>query len=294
MAEITPQRIGELMRGVFKILMDQPEGLHSNEVMKRLEDLVPPTDFENTHYEKNPQFRRYEKIVRFHSIAVVKAGWLVKDKGQWTLTDAGREAYEKITNPAQFTREARRLYKQWKADQSPDPEGTGDEAEGETTTALEEAEEAAWSGIQEHLSEMNPYDFQKLVSGLIQGMGYHVDHEAPPGPDGGIDVVAHTDPLGIHGPRIKVQVKRRADRLSVHEVRSFMAVLGDGDVGVFISTGGFTKDAETEARKQEKRRVMLLDLKRFFDLWVTHYNDIPDAPQRLLPLRPVYYLAPPS
>jgi predicted Mrr-cat superfamily restriction endonuclease len=39
-------------------------------------------------------------------------------------------------------------------------------------------------------------------------MDYYV---APPGPDGGIDLIAHTDPLGTTGPRIKVQVKRRDD-----------------------------------------------------------------------------------
>jgi len=38
-------------------------------------------------------------------------------------------------------------------------------------------------------------------------MGYHVAWVAPPGPDGGVDVIAQSDPLGINGPRIKVQVK---------------------------------------------------------------------------------------
>jgi restriction system protein len=37
---------------------------------------------------------------------------------------------------------------------------------------------------------------------------------------------------------------------------------------------------------------MLLDLKRLFDLWTEHYPRIPEQQRRLLPLRPVYYLAP--
>jgi restriction system protein len=90
-----------------------------------------------------------------------------------------------------------------------------------------------------------------------------------------------------------VQVKRSGDRMSVRDIRSFLAVLAEADVGLFVASGGFTKDAEDEARNQEKRRVMLLDLRRLFDLWVEHYDKIPEANRRLLPLRPVYFLAPP-
>ncbi len=58
-----------------------------------------------------------------------------------------------------------------------------------------------------------------------------------------------------------------------------MSVLADGDVGIFVSTGGFTKDSKDEAHSQERRRIMLLDLRRLFDLWVEHYDKIPE-PQR--------------
>jgi restriction system protein len=42
MAEVTQKRIGELHRGVFKILIDNPEGLPAKEVLKRMEQVVPP------------------------------------------------------------------------------------------------------------------------------------------------------------------------------------------------------------------------------------------------------------
>lgn len=288
MAQITRERGGQLLRGVFKILLDHPDGLPAKTVIERVEAIVPPTEFEQMRYPRNPNSRRYDKIVRFQTIAVVKAGWLVKDKGQWSLTDEGRKAYERFADPNDLAREAGRLYRKWAKDQ-PDEIDEDDQSE-EATATLEEAEEAAWAEIQEHLSEMNPFDFQSLVAGLLRAMKYHVSWQAPPGPDGGTDIIAHTDPLGISGPRIRVQVKRRQDRLSVDGVRSFMAVLGDGDIGLFVSIGGFTKDAENEVRGQERRRIMLLDLKRLFDLWVEHYDKIPETAKRLLPLRRVYYL----
>ena len=87
-------------------------------------------------------------------------------------------------------------------------------------------------------------------------------------------------------------MKRRADKIPVAEIRSFLAVLGDEDVGIFVATSGFTSEAETEARSQERRRLMLLDSKRLLDLWIEHYRKIPEEARRLLPLRPVYFLVP--
>jgi restriction system protein len=291
-AEITRRRSGELVRGVFKLLLSHPEGLQAKAVLEKLADIVPPTEFEKTTYPRRPDVRRYEKIVRFSTIGPVKAGWLVKNKGLWTLTDAGRKAYEEFVDPEQLMKEAGRLYRQWAAEQPQEPDTPVDEGSPDAATTLEEAEEAAWAEIEEHLESMNPYDFQELVAGLLRAMGYHVAWISPPGPDKGIDVIAHTDPLGIQGPRIKVQVKRRSDKTTIDGVRSLLALLGEGDVGLFISTGGFTRDAEDEARRQEKRRIMLVDLKRLFDLWVEHYDRIPEVQRRLLPIRPVYFLIP--
>jgi len=46
-----------------------------------------------------------------------------------------------------------------------------------------------------------------------------------------------------------------------------------------------------EASKLETLRA-LVDLKRLFDLWVEHYDKIPEVQRRLLPIRPVYFLIP--
>src|ERR1035438_7885227 len=117
MPEITRKRIGELQRGVIKILVDYPEGLPAKDVLQRLEKTVPPTNFEKGNYPKHPNVRRFEKTARFATIGPVKAGWLVKTKGRWYLTEEGKKAYKQIHDPAQFEREASRLYREWKAAQ---------------------------------------------------------------------------------------------------------------------------------------------------------------------------------
>lgn len=291
MAEITRQRIGELLHGVMEILTDQPDGLPAKDVLARLEASVPPTPFEASSYPGHPNVRRFEKIVRFSTIPVVKAGWLVKDKGRWFATEEGLRAHNSLPDPEKFAREATRKYKEWKDEQpvTDDPEPS--EAP-EAATILEEAEEAAWEEIRQYLAEMPPFELQNLVAGLLRAMDYHVLWISPPGPDKGIDIIAHEDPLGIKVPTIKVQVKRRQDRISVDGLRAFMAQLGSGDVGLFVSTGGFTKDAEDEARSQQIRRITLLDAQRLVELWVEHHAKIAESARRLLPLRPVWFLDP--
>jgi restriction system protein len=296
MAEITRSRVGELMRGVIKILQDHPDGLPAKEVLQRLEQVVPPTGFENSDYPKRPGVRRFEKMARFATIGPVKAGWIVKGKGRWYVTEEGKKAFDQFQDPAMFAREAHRLYREWK-ESRPEPneeiEAVGTiEKVVDTASAVEEAEENAWTQIEQYIQAMNPYDLQRLVAALLRAMGYHVSWISPPGPDKGIDIVAHNDPLGTSAPRIKVQVKRRADRVNVGDLRSFIAVLGEQDVGIFVSLGGFSRDAADEARTRETRKLTLVDLEKLVDLWVEHYEKIAEGDKRLLPLKPVYYLAP--
>jgi restriction system protein len=295
MAEITPSRQGELVRGLFSILKDTPEGLQAAEAIRRLEQIVPPTAFESTYYEKTPNARRYEKIVRFSTIGPVKAGWLVKDKGQWTVTEDGLKAYTDYPDSRAFFLESKRLYREWKKTYTPPEVADADDAEVETTATVEEAEEVAWSEIRNYLVTMPPYEFQALVGALLRAMGYYVLWIAPPGADRGIDLVAYNDPLGTRTPRILVQVKRQGDtKTAVDGLRAFMAVLGDQDVGIFISAGGFTSEAEREARSQQNRRVTLIDLSRLVELWVEHFAALNDEDRQRLPLKPVYYLSLPA
>jgi len=151
MPEVTRKRTGELVRGVFKILLPHDDGLPSKDVFQQLEELVPPTRFENETYPNKPDTRRYEKIVRFSTITTVKAGWLIKDRGQWSLTDDGRSAYERITDPEEFAREASKLYRKWKRGQV-DQDDTDDGDSPGASATLEESIEAAWTEIHEHLT----------------------------------------------------------------------------------------------------------------------------------------------
>lgn len=223
---------------------------------------------------------------------------MTKSKGVWTVTTEGVAATAKYADPPDFMREADRRYRVWKKAQPDDggdyqDEATSDEPDLLASSSLEEATEAAWSGIRSFVAGLNAYVFQDLAAALLEAMGYHVAWVSPPGPDQGLDILAYRDPLGTEDPRIKVQVKQRPDsKTSPDGIRSFMAILGGSDVGIYIATGGFTPEARREARNQETRRVTLIDLDRFVELWVEHYEQIDEANRGLLPLRPVWFIDP--
>ena len=265
MPDITRRRTGELLRELFSILIAAPDGMRAKTALETLAGRVTLTPFEAGNYESGN--RRFEKIVRFATVDCVKAGWLLKDKGIWSITDEGRAAHAELTDPEAFYRRACQLYAEWRAAQ-PDSEAAAVDAAPSTaanaaenaakavSVTFEEAEEQAWAEISQYLRAMNPYDFQDLVADLLRAMSDHVSWVSPPGKDGGLDILAWPDALGTRLPRIKVQVKRQQHAVNVDGLRSFMALLGDDDVGLFVCTGGFTKDAETEARTQACGRAI--------------------------------------
>ena len=122
------------------------------------------TPYELDSYESGG--RRFNKIVRFATVDCVKAGWLVKDKGIWTITDEGRKAYAEMTDPEVFYRKAVKLYNDWRAAQ-PDAEPAPSPADADATDVLglaeagstakavsitfEKAEEQAWDEISHYL-----------------------------------------------------------------------------------------------------------------------------------------------
>jgi len=298
MAEITIPRTGAHIRKLFEILSSNPDGLQAAEALKKLATVVEMTPYEAGLYESTGT-RRFEKIIRFATVDCVKAGWLLKNKGVWSITDAGKKAMSAYPDPEAFYREAIRLYRAWKrsATSTEDAESLEELSPGITATAeasvtFEQAEEQAWNEIETYLRAMPPYELQDLVSDLLKALGYHIAWVSPPGKDGGVDIIAHTDPLGTQAPRIKVQVKRTAQKIDLQTLNSFLAIIDKDDVGLYVSTGGFTKDAEDAARKQTSRKITLIDLERLVDLWIEAYGKLDEKSRRRFPLSPIYFLTP--
>lgn len=290
MANVTRRRTGEFLRKAFELLLKKPEGVPAKDVLDYIAKNMKLTDYESGAYASTPNVSRLEKIVRFATIDLVKAGWLLKVKGNWIVTDLGKEAYDKYSDPEDFYKQAVTLYHIWKKSRPTVDDVIESGPTDKDFLAFDEAEEKSWDQIKSFLLKLGPYDFQQLVADLLTAMDYHVAWISPPGRDKGIDIIAYNDPLGTSNPRIKVQVKHRDSTVTSEGLRAFMSVLGADEVGIFVSSGGFTNDAREIARTQERRKVTLLDLEQFFDLWVQYYNKLDQAARQHFPLRPIYYL----
>jgi restriction system protein len=276
--------------------MPFPEGMQAGEALSKLAASVQMTPYEKGLYESSGK-PRFEKIVRFATIDCAKAGWLLKNKGIWTITEAGKKAFKDFHDPEEFYREAIRLYRAWKVSAaSTEPvESLEEQSPAATAKAtgvtFEEAEEQAWNEIETYLRAMPAYEFQDLVSDLLKALGYYVAWVSPPGKDGGLDIIAHTDALGTKD-RIKVQVKGGSQKIDLQTLKSFLANVEKDDIGLYVSIGGFTKDAEEAARNQTNRKITLISLKRLVELWIEAYAKLDQKARQRLPLSPIYFLTP--
>ncbi|MGB6837480.1 MAG: restriction endonuclease [Dehalococcoidia bacterium] len=150
----------------------------------------------------------------------------------------------------------------------------------------DEIEGQARGQVLEALDDIEHHDFQVFVAGLLAALGYKT-RVGKKGADGGVDVLAYPDAFGLAAPRIKVQVKNQKSSAGIQEVGYLNGVLGAGERGLFICTGGFTKDAEN-APFVRNGQVALVDGQRILNLVLEHYESLPDSATSLLPLRKVY------
>ena len=294
MPDTSGKRSGELVHALFDILHERgTDGMAAAAAIRDVGSRVGLSEFEAGNYANGS--RRFDKILRFATIAPVKAGWIVKDDGRWYVTEEGWQAHKTLQDPSEFTKRAAEIYRSWKKGKPTKQLGLSEDAEeaveGSAVIALEAAEEQARAQIEQHLKRMNPYEFQFLVADLLTALGYYVSWVAPPGKDDGVDIIAFSDPLGMRPPRVKVQVKRYDKPVIVSDVSAFMGNLGVDEVGLFVSTGNFTKDAEQKVRTDKQHRVTLIGLDALIKLWVQHYEKLKQEAKLRLPLRPVYFLA---
>lgn len=290
------QKIAEkTIFAAFQIIIDNGGEMRGKEVVDKIRQTVTFDEYESHRYEKTG-YIRWESILHFYTIDCMKAGFLRKQKGIWTITEEGEKAM--ALGSEKFLYTATKLYREWDrkrkaADTIENDLGNGSEEDviQLQKSLLSQYEEEAYNGIREYICSKNPYEFQDLVAELLKAMGYYISEVAKRGPDGGIDIIAYTDPLGTKHPRIIVQVKHRPnDAISSDEVQKLAGTLKrNTDVGIFVTSGTFSKPAIKEAR-DSREHIELIDFERLISLWQSYYDKLEDAQKTYLPLHPIYFV----
>lgn len=144
--------------------------------------------------------------------------------------------------------------------------------------------------IKDQLLQLDWDEMQELVAGILRAMGYKTTVSAK-GPDRGKDILASPDGLGLEPPRIRVEVKHRpGTQIGATDLRSFIGGLREGDRGVYVSTGGFSKEGHYEAERAPVP-VALLDSDGLVKLLIQHYEAADTQTRDLAPLIKVYWPA---
>lgn len=163
------------------------------------------------------------------------------------------------------------------------------EREGRSIDDLrKEAVEKAQEFIEDLLVRLDPFVMQDLVAGILRAMGYKT-RVSPRGSDRGVDIFASPDGLGLQEPRIFVEVKHRANtQIGAPEVRAFLGGRRPTDRCLYVSTGGFSREARYEADRANVP-LHLVDMPALRMLLLEHYEQLDAETRRLVPLTKLYW-----
>ncbi|MDR3678715.1 MAG: restriction endonuclease [Flavipsychrobacter sp.] len=275
----------------FSILKNAGGQMRGKAVVDKMRETVQFDEYEKHIYEKTG-YVRWESLLHFYTIDCMKAGYLLKENGVWILTNEGTKAI--ALGPEKLLSTATQKYRAWSSNRHEniiddvEPESNVEQAQ---QAVLSQFEETALDGIRDYILKKTPYEFQNIVAYLLSAMGYYIAHIAEKGPDGGIDIIAYNDPLGAKEPRLIVQVKHRPyDSVPAEDIQKLVGTMKRGsDVGIFVTSGQFSKPSKTEARTSHKH-IELIDLGRFIKLWIENYSRMNDEQKNALPLHPIYFL----
>ncbi|MFP7672683.1 restriction endonuclease [Marivita sp. S0852] len=139
--------------------------------------------------------------------------------------------------------------------------------------------------IKRLMTELTGHQFEEFIAHLLECMGYTA-RVTPKSGDGGVDVIAHMDPLGFQPPIVKVQCKRTTGQTPRPDVDQLLGTLGDGEYGLFVNLGSFARGAVELERNRAKLR--LINGEQFVELVFEHYAKLSPRYRALIPLKQIF------
>lgn len=166
----------------------------------------------------------------------------------------------------------------------------------ESFESRQDLAEASNNQVRDFISQkFHGHEFTRLVAAVLKAQGYGVE-VAPPGPDGGVDIVAGSGLMGFDPPRICVQVKSGSQEVKVNVLRELAGTVKNfgADYGLLVSWGGFNSATRREARQSNYFNLRLWDSQSFLELLFENYDRLPPSLRAELPLKQVWVLDEPT
>lgn len=160
-------------------------------------------------------------------------------------------------------------------------------ADGETVNLEETARDEILKFIQANFKD---HDLARLVNAVLRAQGYKTE-VSPPGPDGGVDILAGSGSLGFDQPRLCVQVKSGSGAEGQKTFNELLGVVSKfaSQQGLLVSWGGFTNPVKVDARK-DFFRIRLWDQGDVVDAVLQNYERLDDEIKAELPLKRIWVM----
>lgn len=168
----------------------------------------------------------------------------------------------------------------------PEPEDEQADDDTAAVSVSRQAEETTEDFvIRKIMLNLSGAQFERLVAHVMECLGYTARVTQKSG-DGGVDVIAHRDALGFEPPVIKIQCKRTAGQTGEPEVNQLLGTLGEGEYGLFINLGSFSRAARLLERNRAKLR--LINGEDFVEMLLENYGKLSPRYRSVLPLKQIY------
>jgi restriction system protein len=175
-----------------------------------------------------------------------------------------------------------------------------EKAGGPTPTPLPDGEPSEMTDIsllaQDQIASLISAHFKghnltRLVDAVLRAQGY-TTWVSPEGPDGGVDILAGSGPLGFGSPKLAVEVKSEEtpiDRSTVDKLLGAVSKFG-ADEGLFVAWGGFKSTVQKELAGSFFK-VRLWSRSDFLEQLFETYDRLDDDIRAELPLKRIWTVA---
>ncbi len=258
----------KLLFATFNILKEAGGSLPGKDVVTKIESSVELSEWDRSVYEKTGN-TRWVSVLHFFSIDAIKSGFLIKEKGMWSITSQGLEAIR--LGDIGLLKRCQEGYAKWKltapikqqAEVTVISEIKDEPPEELLESVISEINSSLAVEILDKVKSCSPIFFERLVVAVLVAMGYggslaNAARLTRRGGDEGIDGIIDEDRLGLDA--IYIQAKRWEGAVGRPEIQKFVGALQGqrAHKGVFITTSDFTKEAQ-EYVKHISNKVVLIN-----------------------------------
>ena len=252
----------ELLHPLLVILAEQSEPLRARDIRAQVIN----------HLELSPELRaeslpnsrqlRIENRMGWAHDRLKRMGWSsCPVRGKWQITEAGRAFLAEHPEGLSVEERNQIINVRYEGDaQVIHPSRVLDPDE-QIEASLKEIRDSLAEDLLDQILGREPEFFERLVIDLLKKMGYGVGDEVhtPLARDEGIDGIISMDVLGLQ--KVYLQAKRyaRDNAIGRPALQAFVGAVSvcDTQMGIFITTSRFTKEAKAYATRLTQPLVLI-------------------------------------